>query len=359
MSRLVRERWLWIADDYRIDVGRATRWLRWAFVCWIVVFWRLGWLSLLDPDEAHYAELTREMVRARSWLVPLLDGAPFIDKPVLFHWLQAVAVHLFGETEFALRLPSACAAVALFAATRWVGVALFDEEVGEWGALMFATIPATFALGSVGIFDMVFCAFLFGGVGTLLMSAVRARPRLQYVGFPLIALAVMTKGPVAILLVGLFVGLVALCAERGRRVLLALDWKRGSAIVLLLSVPWFAWMYRAFGASFVTGYVLGGNFWYFTQPVRFSSRGVSHTFYVRTFLGGFFPWSIITIGRAVDVVRQWRDRRVLPTAEVLLWAWIVVTVGFFSIARFKLDTYIFRLRLAGDSIGAVAAARAP
>src|SRR6476620_9606484 len=136
--------------------------LRWAAVAWIVVFWRLGYTTLLDPDEAHYAQMTREMLHSHSWLVPLLDGRPFIDKPVLFHWLQGLAMTVVGETEFAARLPSALAAIALFFTTRRLGILLFGEVVGEWGAIMFATIPATFALSSIGLLDMVFTAFLFG-----------------------------------------------------------------------------------------------------------------------------------------------------------------------------------------------------
>jgi len=138
--------------------------LRWAAVAWILIFWRLGYTTFLDPDEAHYAQMTREMLQSGSWFVPLLDGQPYIDKPVLFHWLQGVSMLIFGETEFAGRLPSALAAIALFAATRRLGKTLFSNDVGEWGAIMFATIPATFALASVAIFDMVFTAFLFGGL---------------------------------------------------------------------------------------------------------------------------------------------------------------------------------------------------
>src|SRR5213593_4685936 len=103
--------------------GRWLSWAAWGAIVWIVVFWRLGYSSLLDPDEAHYAELTREMLHAGSWLVPLLDGKPFIDKPVLFHWLQGASVALLGESEFATRLPSALAALALFGTTRWMGAA--------------------------------------------------------------------------------------------------------------------------------------------------------------------------------------------------------------------------------------------
>ena len=134
------------------------------------MFWRLGYPSLMDPDEAHYAQLTREMLQAGNWLVPLLDGLPYIDKPVLFHWLQGASMTLLGESEFAARLPSAIAALGLFALTRWVGIALFGAAAGEWGAVMFATIPATFFLASIGLLDMVYTTFLFGGMGCLLVA---------------------------------------------------------------------------------------------------------------------------------------------------------------------------------------------
>src|SRR6476661_5514007 len=100
--------------------ARTASVLIWLVIGWVVVFWRLGYVSLLDPDEAHYAELTREMMREHSWFVPLLDGSPFIDKPMFFHWLQAAAIRLLGETELAFRLPSAIAAILLTAVTWWV-----------------------------------------------------------------------------------------------------------------------------------------------------------------------------------------------------------------------------------------------
>src|SRR5688572_17812846 len=104
-------------------------WLRvakWVTVCWIVLFWKLSAPALMDPDEAHYAQLTREMFRAGNWMIPLLDGLPYIDKPVLFHWLQGLAIAVLGETRIAMRLPSAVAALALFWITRWTGQQLFD-----------------------------------------------------------------------------------------------------------------------------------------------------------------------------------------------------------------------------------------
>src|SRR6185295_13775637 len=95
-------------------------------------------------------------------------------------------VLVLGETEFAARLPSALAALALFGLTRWVGAVFFGARVGEWGAIMFATIPATFALSSIALFDMVFTAFLFGGLGCLLVAAEARRPRVEHAGYALL-----------------------------------------------------------------------------------------------------------------------------------------------------------------------------
>jgi 4-amino-4-deoxy-L-arabinose transferase-like glycosyltransferase len=311
-------------------------WTLWGVVAWVVVFWRLGYLSLLDPDEAHYGQLTREMIRAHHWMVPLLDGIPFIDKPVLYHWLQAAAEWVFGENEFALRLPSACAALALFWTVWWTGRALFDATTGRWSALMFATTPLTFALASIGVFDMVYTACLFGAVAALLVSARTGRHRIEGVGWFLLACAVMVKGPVALLLVVLF-GTVAWVFPSTRPLVRSLHWRSGIPLVVLLAAPWFVYMATVYKGQFVRDYLFAGNLWYFTRPAAFSNRASDSFFYARTYLGACFPWSLLAIGAAIDRLRMGGEPR---PDERPLWIWTLLVLGFFSIAGFKLDTYI-------------------
>lgn len=313
----------------------------WGLMAWAVVFWRLGYLSLLDPDEAHYAQLTREMFRAHSWLVPLLDGAPYIDKPVLFHWLQGLSVAALGESELANRLPTALSALCLIAIVRWVGGQLFDRKTGDWAALMFATIPATFALARVALFDMLFAACLFGGVSCLLVGALRERPRLQYPGFALIALAIMTKGPVALILVTLFAAAAFSAGGETRRAMRRIPWLTGLACGALAASPWFAWMWLRFGDRFVQEYLIAGNLWYFTKPAVFSTKTTSDAYYLRVFTGAFFPWSLIAIARGADVLRARSKGVRLSVEELALWLWLLVVIGFFTAARFRLDHYIF------------------
>jgi 4-amino-4-deoxy-L-arabinose transferase-like glycosyltransferase len=323
---------------------RFDDWLRfatWGVVCWVVIFWKLGDPALMDPDEAHYAQLTREMLHAGNWMIPLLDGLPYIDKPVLFHWLQGVAIAVLGETETAMRLPSAVAALALFWLMQWTAVQLFDVRVGSRAWLMLATMPLTFLLGSIGVFDMVFTAFLFGAVAVAIVSALRARPRLEYVSYVLLSLAVMTKGPVALVLAGVFFLAALACGRECRTAVLSLHWKTGAVLSVVLALPWFLWMYYALGWQFVHQYVLAGNVYYVTQPQSFSNRDFNHTLYVSTFLAGFFPWSIVTLGAAVDAIRRWRANATFKPEEILLWVWVGVIFIFFSLARFKVDRYVY------------------
>jgi 4-amino-4-deoxy-L-arabinose transferase-like glycosyltransferase len=125
--------------------------------------------------------LTRETIRSQSWLVPLVEGTPFIDKPVLFHCLQMASIALFGDSEFALRLPSALGGRAVVGHTM-AGDRTIRRRHGNMAALMFATLPLTFALANIGLFDIVYTAFLFAAVACLIVSVVRGSERLQYVG---------------------------------------------------------------------------------------------------------------------------------------------------------------------------------
>jgi 4-amino-4-deoxy-L-arabinose transferase-like glycosyltransferase len=315
-----------------------THLLRWTLVCWVVIFWRLDYVALLD-DGAHYAQLTREMLQRSSWLVPILDGSPYIDKPVLFHWLQGLAFWLFGESELAARMPSALSAIVLFALTRFLGRRLFESSAGERAWLMLATVPATFVLSRVGYLDMLFTTFTFGAVACLLVSALDDRPKLQYVGYAALAFAVMTKGPVALVLVGAFFAFAWVADRQCRSAIRALDWKVGLCLVVLGSAPWFIWMHGRFGDDFVRDYLLMGHVFYLAP--RASGSSADHGFYLEMFVTVFFPWSLVAIGYLVDTGRR-RWRGISPSAaEKFLWLWIATVVVVFTAARFRVDRYVF------------------
>src|SRR3989442_8259685 len=57
----------------------------------------IGRTDLWPPDETRVAEISREMRAERTWLLPRLNGTPFLEEPPLFYWLQAGAYRLAGR----------------------------------------------------------------------------------------------------------------------------------------------------------------------------------------------------------------------------------------------------------------------
>ncbi len=324
----------------------------WALVLWIVLFWRLGYPSFWDPDEAHYAQTSREMLANHDWLVPTFDGQAFFDKPVLFHWLQMFFFSILGANELAARLVPALAALGLIGCTAWLGVELFSADVGELGALMLAVLPATFALSAYGILDMLFTALMFGGAALLAVAALKDRHRLEAPAYGLIALAVLTKGPLALALVGLAFGLSLVLAPEIRPKLLALRWRSGLLAVLCCSLPWFLWMWIRFDGAFIEGYVLRENVWLFARSLY--RHQYSRLVYFRILLVGLLPWTPILMGRVFDGFRGHR----FSSEERLLAAWGIAIAGFFMASHFRLDHYLYPVAPAWCLLAAAAWHRA-
>jgi 4-amino-4-deoxy-L-arabinose transferase-like glycosyltransferase len=310
-----------------------------AAVLFVVLFWRLGAPSFWDPDEAHYAETTSELLATGDWWAPYYNEQPFFDKPIFFHQLQALSMAGLGETELGARLVPALAALALVLFTGWLGTRLISTEAGLVAALLLAVNPGIFGLARYAILDTVFTAFLFGGVGLLAVAALRDRPLLQYPGYLLIACAVLIKGPLALVLCGLAMVLAIAMSADVRRRLLGLHWIGGLAMALAVAAPWFIYMYLRFRGSFVAGYVLDENIKLFATD-RFGDQP-PFWFYFQILATGMLPWTGVVAGRLVDGVRAVVARRAVDNVEVLLWAWTIAVVGFFTGSRFKLDHYVF------------------
>src|SRR5476651_843718 len=90
------------------------------------VLW-LGSYPLFNPDEGRYSEVAREMVATGDYVTPRVNGVAFLDKPVLYYWLQAVSIHLFGVKEWALRFFPALFAVMGCLLTYAAGRLAFDR----------------------------------------------------------------------------------------------------------------------------------------------------------------------------------------------------------------------------------------
>ena len=305
----------------------------------IVLFWRLGEPAFWDPDEAHYAETTREMIATGDWWAAYYNDVPFFDKPVLFHQLQGASMLVFGQNELGARMLPALAALVLVLIAIWFGVRMISRDVGIVAGLMLAASPGVFGLARYAILDTLFTMFLFGGAALLATAALQDRPGLQWPGYVSIALAVLTKGPIALVLCGLTLALAVTLSADLRKRLLGLHWIAGLAVVLVIASPWFVYMYSRFREDFVNGYFLDENVRLFASS-RFANQP-RFWFYFQILALGLLPWTGLVIGRAVDDIRARLRGEHIDGVEILLWAWTIAIVGFFTLSTFKLDHYVF------------------
>jgi 4-amino-4-deoxy-L-arabinose transferase-like glycosyltransferase len=272
----------------------------------LCLFWGLGGPPIRDNNEALYADIAWAMARGGSWIIPHLNGVPYIEKPPMLYWLMALSFKAFGLGTWQARLPDAAAAWLISAGCiaygRYLGVPLG----GRLAALVSGTALGFVLIARTILFDPLMSLFWLSALA-LVVLAVHERRRfwLRVAVVPL-ALASLTKGPEALLLLGLIAVLQLLFTPgtwtRGALLRFYLDpW--AIALFLLVVAPW-----HLAALQQQPGF---GWFYFINETImRFLNRRIPddyHTgpwwYYGPKLLIGFFQWT------AVLVLLAWRSPR--------------------------------------------------
>lgn len=293
-----------------------------------VFFWRLGAAGLMDPDEGRYAEIAREMLVLGDWLLPHLNFVPYLEKPPLVPWLIALSFLAFGETEWAARLPVAVSALGGVVVAYALGRRWWGEEAGVWAALVLATAGGYVVLGRLLTLDMTLALFLNSAVALGYLAYEEERRRLLWPAYLALALAVLTKGPVALVLAVLILGAVSLWERRRPWTF----WLSPGGLLLfgMIAFPWFIWVSLAvpeFPRYFFWEHHVGR---FATAPIH----PEPFYYYLPVLLAAFLPWTPLFPG-AVLASRAWAEPR---GRFLMLWAGVILV--FFSLSRGKLAPYI-------------------
>jgi 4-amino-4-deoxy-L-arabinose transferase-like glycosyltransferase len=164
----------------------------------------LGAAPLFDWDEINFAESAREMLVSGDYARVRINFQPFWEKPPLFFWMQAGCMHIFGVNEFAARLPNAIFGIITLLTLFEFGRELRSDRYGFLWALCMLGSFLPHVYFKSGIIDPVFNYFIFLSVW-FIAKTVRAFKDGASNLHPIFAgifigLAVLTKGPVGLLL---------------------------------------------------------------------------------------------------------------------------------------------------------------
>src|SRR5215468_7981882 len=91
---------------------------------------------LFEPDEGRYAEIPREMLARGEWVVPYLQGQPYLDKPPLLYWLVMCSYSVFGIHDWSARLVPALAVHGCLLLVYLFGRRSLGERAAFRGALV-------------------------------------------------------------------------------------------------------------------------------------------------------------------------------------------------------------------------------
>lgn len=332
----------------------------------------LGGTPLLDPDEPVYGQTAREMAQTGSWLTPRLNGNLWFDKPPMYFWLAAASYKIFGINEFGARFPSVLfAALLLVLVFRWAA-RIFGARAGAFAALTLGTSLLFSIIARAAVTDMTLCFFMTLSFYWLYRAFESPEEKFRFINlfYFTAGFSVLTKGPVGLVL-PLMVA-VPFLALRGRTdVLRALYSPAGFALFALSALPWYLAMIALHGKQFYYTFIGYHNLIRFLEPEHVETART--WFYIPVFILGFFP-HVAAMARAAGFIGRgafsagFYRRFALGAGDAVsprdgALAYIlfinVIIIGFFSISKTKLVTYILpAFPAAAVAFGAIASGAA-
>jgi 4-amino-4-deoxy-L-arabinose transferase-like glycosyltransferase len=295
----------------------------------LIFFFHLGTFGLWEPDEARYAEIAREMLALRDFLVPHLNYVAYVEKPPLLYWLTAIAYALGGVNQFTSRVvPAASALVGVLATFVFA-----DRTMGRRRAILAAAILATAPLyaimAQVLITDMLLCALVTVALFALFLHQQQGGAWC-WIAYIAMGLATMTKGPVGIALPVLSMAAFLWWERQLGGAMRRFHVIGGAAVVIAIAAPWFvAISLREPG--FVDFYFIGEHLRRAFQSSY--SHGEPMYFYLPVIVAGLLPWSLLV------PFLTWRRMPPSPARRFCVISAIVI-ISAFSLASAKLIPYI-------------------
>ena len=322
--------------------------------------------GLQDDADATHAEAAREMYVTHDFVTLKVNGNRYLEKAPLLYWLVALSYSVFGVNEFATRLPTALAMLTMMLlAMAWARRA-FGERASVYSGMMVTTCAGYYLFTRILIPEAILSACIAGSFYCFWTALEDDTPWRWYGGYACLALAVLTKGLLALVVVG-FAMLVFLVASGTWR-----EWRRfrmvtGVILFFAIAAPWHV----------LAGIRNPGFFWfYFVNEhfMRFLGKRIPKDYnkqedslYWSLHLVWLFPWSLYLPVVVKRMVEEWKEKvggrwsfavgksfRARTRLVCLIWAG--VTLVFFSFSTnqeyYTMPAYFpILLLIAGELVG--------
>lgn len=311
--------------------------------CWMF-FSQLGQFPLFNPDESLYAEPAREMIVTGDWITTQLNYVVRFTKPPLVIWAMAGCYQLFGVNEFAARFFGAVCGALLVALTYWFARRFIGVRAAVFASLALIGAPLFVAVTREAITDTPLSLFVAGAIMSFYTAKETGSARWRWFGYLLVGLAVMTKGPVGVILPAVPLGAYYLLRGELKDAWKSLKPIGGLALVALISLPWFIAEIAITKGAYFNEFILRENVGRYTSVV--DNHKQPFWYHAAAMFGGFLPWTLFLPASAVALVattktRGWKFKQLEGTDKLTMmcWIWALFTLVFFSAGVSKLIPY--------------------
>jgi len=313
-----------------------------------------GIISLSLPDEVFYAQTAKEMAQQNTWMTPMMFGQPQFEKPVLTYWLLRIGFMMFGLTSFAARFFPALFGMLGVVAVYFLGFLGFKEDKKAFiSALVLMTCALYLGLARTVFTDLFFSVFILFALLSFYWGYLhRERKAAGLILFFIFSgLAVLTKGPLGILITLLTAGLF-LFIKRDLKFLLSKYFFWGLFVFMAVTIPWYWLMVKLYGNVFIKEFFYNCHI---RRIFEAEHKGNDRWyFYPFSMLGCIFPWNLFLIGALFSIPKYLKEKD--NAFYVFLFCLIAAVLATFQFAHSKLVSYIFPLfpalaLLAGGFIG--------
>jgi len=310
-----------------------------------VFFWALLWavallalyqgsdsIALIDPNEGRNASIARNMAESGDYIVPHLNGLPYLDKPVFFFATAAAAIQMLGVTEFAPRLPSLVFTLATILLVMAFGYLRFNRSTALLAGLILMTCPLVQVYSRLVNFDAMLMFWVSFACIALHLSWEHKRVLWLMLGWGAAGFAVLTKGPVGLalpLLVSIADAMVR--REKVRRLFHPV----GIAVFILVVGPWL--LAVTLRHPEFPHYALVRETY---ERLITDNRNGSFYSIAAFLIVGSLPWISLLFWGARQVVGFWRERLTTARTEVFLLLWILMPLVLFTLSASKHSGYI-------------------
>ncbi len=250
----------------------------------VICFWRLGSTGLVDETPPLFAAASRAMSETGNWLTPRVNGLNRFDKPPLIYWLMSLFYSLPGQNfwdplgTWAARLPSAISTLLMMIV---LGDTLmkwpeqndhFPRRTAVIGSLVFALSPIVVLWSRIAVSDALLCCTLGSSLILSWRTYVNPVAGKWWCSWFVLGLAVLTKGPVALVLTAMTYLLFGFAQKDYINIFKRLKPLKGLLITFVVCLPWYIAELFVEGKPFLNSFFGYHNFQRLTSVVNSHSQ---------------------------------------------------------------------------------------